>query len=552
MMRSKSWKLPFAGLGLSLLFLTSAFARSAMAQSEHPDSKNRSPKLSFSHKKLNFGNETVTLTSAPKTITVTNDSSTDAVTVSTVVVSAPFMKTFDNCEPSIAASGTCTVDVVFAPTHSGKVKHKNGVTFTDSARKSPQHIGLQGNGVIGLTPTPTATATPTRTATATPTATATATATSTRTATPTVTATATKTATPTATATATSTATPTATETPTATATPVFNKVFVTSSTFNGDLGGQSGADAECASLASGAGLSGTFKAWLSTSTLNAKDKLGAARGFIRTDGQPFADQVSDIIAGKILHPIDLDENGAGIGTEDVWTGTLKAGTAAALTCSNWTSNSNSVQGEEGVVFDGPLLWTDIGGGGTFCNNALPLYCFDTSHVTPLTVTKTPGRIAFVSKGSLNNTSGIAGADSICGTEGAAASLPGTFQALLSTSATPAAMRSGFNFSIGSEPYVRPDGIEIAEAPTMATGATLDSGIWQNADGTYKASAGAAWTGSSTPSASTTTAHTCDDWTSNSSSLLGFFADDSATVAWFGDGAQNPCDFSHQVYCLEE
>jgi hypothetical protein len=46
-------------------------------------------------------------------------------------------------------------------------------------------------------------------------------------------------------------------------------------------------------------------------------------------------------------------------------------------------------------------------------------------------------------------------------------------------------MRSGFNFLAMSEPYVRPDGIKIADAPTIASGASLDSGIWQNADGTY-------------------------------------------------------------------
>jgi hypothetical protein len=315
-------------------------------------------------------------------------------------------------------------------------------------------------------------------------------------------------------------------------------------------LGGQSGADADCASIATGAGLSGTFKAWLSTSTLNAKDKLGTARGFVRTDGQPFADQVSDIVAGKILHALDRDENGAMDVSGDAWTGTTKTGTIAAQTCSDWTSNSHSVEGEEGIPECGPLLWTDTG--AFFCDDTFPLYCFDTSHVTPLTVTKTPGRIAFVSKGSLDNTSGIAGADTLCTTEAAAASLPGTFQALLSTSTTPAATRSGFNFSPGSEVYVRPDGIEIAPAPTMATGAAVESGIWQNADGTYVTIGGSAWTGSSTPSASTTTAHTCDDWTTNSASSLGLIGAIQFTNIWWGDGGQNGCEASNRVYCLEE
>jgi len=111
--------------------------------------------------------------------------------------------------------------------------------------------------------------------------------------------------------------------------TPIFNKAFVTSATFTGKLGGQKGADAKCARAAKAVGLSGTFKAWLSTSKRNAKGKLGTARGFVRVDGQPFADQVSDIVAGRIFNPLDIDENGDAHPDNAVWTGTLGDGTVA-------------------------------------------------------------------------------------------------------------------------------------------------------------------------------------------------------------------------------
>jgi hypothetical protein len=105
------------------------------------------------------------------------------------------------------------VDVAFKPTAKGKVKKKKGLTFTDSAQKSPQHVvELLGQGVAGATPTPTASATATRTATPT--------ATRTSTATPTATATSTGSAVPTPTATATATATRTATATGSGSATP--------------------------------------------------------------------------------------------------------------------------------------------------------------------------------------------------------------------------------------------------------------------------------------------------------------------------------------------
>ena len=344
---------------------------------------------------------------------------------------------------------------------------------------------------------------------------------------------------------------------------PIFNKVFVTSATFTGDLGGQKGADAKCARAAKAAGLSGTFKAWLSTSKRNARDKLGKARGFVRVDGQPFADRVSDILAGRILNPLDIDENGDQ-SINAVWTGTLGDGTVANTppppgftpgdTCSDWTSNFFETQGDTGVSSYGPTFWTDnLENAGNSCSSEQSLYCFDTSHVTPLTVTKTPGRIAFVSKGTLDNTSGIAGADTLCATEASAASLPGTFQALLSTSTTPAAMRSGFNFLAMSEPYLRPDGIKIADAPTIASGAPLDSGIWQNADGTYVTTFSLPWTGSSTPSSPTTTAQTCDDWSTNSDPASGDIGEarDSGEFWWFA-GTGGLCGNAGTIYCLQE
>jgi len=82
----KSCRQPIAAtFTLSLLFLLMAFARPALAQSaEH--AKVKAPKLSFSPGKLNFGDENVGVTSASKTVTVTNHSTTTAVSVASIVV----------------------------------------------------------------------------------------------------------------------------------------------------------------------------------------------------------------------------------------------------------------------------------------------------------------------------------------------------------------------------------------------------------------------------------------------------------------------------------
>ena len=224
MRSSKPFIQSIGSLTLALLFILAAFAHPALAQSAQPDKKVKAPKppkLSCSPGKLEFGGENVGVTSGSKTVTVTNHSTTEAVSITSIVVSSPFIIVGGTCASSIAAGGECTVDVAFKPTATGKVKKKKGLTFTDSAQKSPQHVvQLLGQGLPGATPTPTAT--PTGTHTATPTATPTAT----RTATATPTSTGSGVPTRTATATATRTATATLSATPTATPTPAGNSVF--------------------------------------------------------------------------------------------------------------------------------------------------------------------------------------------------------------------------------------------------------------------------------------------------------------------------------------
>src|ERR1700683_4753962 len=167
MRSSKRFLQSIAPLIFSLLFILTAFAHPAFAQSAQPDKKVKAPKppkLSFSPGKIDFGGENVGVTSASKTVTVTNQSTTEAVSIASIVVSSPFIAVGGTCASSIAAGGECTVDVAFKPTATGKVKKKKGLTFTDSAQKSPQHVvQLLGQGVAGATPTPTASATRTAT-----------------------------------------------------------------------------------------------------------------------------------------------------------------------------------------------------------------------------------------------------------------------------------------------------------------------------------------------------------------------------------------------------
>ena len=446
------------------------------------------------------------------------------------------------------ATSTATTTSTLSATATMTASHTatSTASSTQTAKGSPSPSRMQ---TATTTPTVTATASGTGSATITPTATLTSTVGASATATATLTPTASATSSASATATATLSVTPT----PTATSTAVFNMAFVTSTTANGDVGGQAGADAECASLAAAANLpSGTYKAWLSTSTLNAAAKLGTARGFVRPDGQPFADQVSDIAAGNILNPLILDESGNNLAHQIVWTGTTDAGIASAFACGDWLVGTGVSFGELGESTGGAGAWSDDASENS-CNALAHLYCFGTSQVSALTVTPAPGRIAFVSKGSFATSQGVAGADTLCQNEASAAGLanPTTFLALLSTSTVPAASR--FDMSATSAPYVRPDGIEIADAPTIAAGSTLDSGIWQHADGSYVTEfAAATWTGSAAPNVVGTLPATCQDWMTTNGADTGSEGVSNVTDVWWNSGMSTSCAEPLSVYCLAQ
>jgi hypothetical protein len=124
------------------------------------------------------------------------------------------------------------------------------------------------------------------------------------------------------------------------------------------NLGGLAGADAHCASLAEAAGSSGkTWRAYLSTSSESAKDRIGSGPWY-NQKGEKIADDVASLHsdANRISKETALDENGQpvnGRGDEpnrhDILTGSMPDGTVAAdQTCGDWT-----LGGTEGAAMVG-------------------------------------------------------------------------------------------------------------------------------------------------------------------------------------------------------
>ena len=331
------------------------------------------------------------------------------------------------------------------------------------------------------------------------------------------------------------------------------NVAFVTSAAYTGNLGGLAGADQKCQSLAEAAGLpANAYKAWLSTSSVNAIDRLGAARGWVRVDGKPFADTKEDIAAGKIYHPLRVDENGAVRYRNGVRTGTSPDGTKASYgtTCGDWTSSSNlewvATGGTDGVT----AVYTSSG--ANTCQDESCLYCFGVNHSSLVTVNPVAGRIAFMTQNSWIPSTGLAAADGLCQSEANSASLSGTFKALLADVGYSAASR----FNLSGLPWVRPDSVAIAPtAAELFSADYLNTAICQSADGTQYLGGYVVWGVALDPNTAGTLESTCSNWTSSGSAnyaRAGRSGYASHAGGYFG-GNSDPCNVAwYHLYCLQE
>lgn len=158
--------------------------------------------------------------------------------------------------------------------------------------------------------------------------------------------------------------------------------VFVTSTTYNGNFGGLSGADTACATRAAAGsatvGLTGgTWRAIMSDDSINANDQnrinLIPTAPIKTPDGTTIVAAASSLWGGTLISNIDVTEDAAGVGGEspyEVWTGTAVDGTAAE-NCSNWTSAVGT--GVFGNKESNSSTWTNWGDG--LCNLNKRLYC---------------------------------------------------------------------------------------------------------------------------------------------------------------------------------
>ena len=146
---------------------------------------------------------------------------------------------------------------------------------------------------------------------------------------------------------------------------------FVTSDTRDtGKLGSLEASDKRCQDLAGKAGIGDhTFRAYLSTSTVNAKDRIGTGP-WVNAKGLTIAADLATLHSGSIKgdHTLFIDEHGAEINGQwnnsptmampndegkknehDIFTGSKADGTVqAGATCMDWSSDSAADKGQVG------------------------------------------------------------------------------------------------------------------------------------------------------------------------------------------------------------
>ena len=155
--------------------------------------------------------------------------------------------------------------------------------------------------------------------------------------------------------------------------------IFVTDTTYTGTtMGGLTGADAICQTKGNTFITGKTWKAVLSTATVNANStgRIQVATGAeVRNlNGTLIATSNSDLWDGSLGAAISIQNTFAAT-TAVVWTGTTAAGAVDGTnTCGDWTAGANGSTGRRALANSATATWTFNSTRG--CASAYRYYCF--------------------------------------------------------------------------------------------------------------------------------------------------------------------------------
>jgi len=178
-------------------------------------------------------------------------------------------------------------------------------------------------------------------------------------------------------------------------------KVFVTGATYNGNLGGVSGADTKCQTAATAAGLTdNVFYSWIASNASNDPDSrfTKSSVGYELTNTSIVARSWADLTDSSLEMQVTRDENGTLVASTKVSTCVFANGSYAVGEghCDNWTNSQMIFFYAAGRSFglsdrdDEDWTHADDKWG---CDASLPLYCFEQSDGSNATRTTTPSYV---------------------------------------------------------------------------------------------------------------------------------------------------------------
>lgn len=328
------------------------------------------------------------------------------------------------------------------------------------------------------------------------------------------------------------------------------NYIFMTSTRHSaGSLGGLAGADAICQSRADEAGLDGVYTAWLSSqSGEDAITRVGDARGWIRPDGLPVADEVAQLRSGQFYYPPVLDENGTIAAPDLAWTGTYD-GMFDALRgntdCEAWTSDASDMTSTAGDVGSVGSWWSALY--LQSCAAELRLVCLGSDRQQEVVVEPVDGRRVFISAGYILADQGRAAADALCQQEASNTGLDGTFLAMLAVDGETPLSR----FDNEGLPWVRVDGVPVF-ADDGPLGDTLQAPFMYDSAGTMLYLA-MAWAGAGGADVVGMPDTTCTNWTATTGRATMFATLSIYWQGWgLGDADSECAQAGYPVVCMQE
>jgi hypothetical protein len=172
----------------------------------------------------------------------------------------------------------------------------------------------------------------------------------------------------------------------------------VTSTTYDGNLGGVTGADSKCQTRANAVGLGGTYKAWLSSGTGGSPStRLSKAGGPYRLPVSltTIANNWAQLTSGTLQHAISGTESGgatptmttpggyapfcSSISGKAFWSDTLDTGAMYydGAACGNWdsTSATQAAFGSSTLSTSWSTACITSTGGGGVCAALAALLC---------------------------------------------------------------------------------------------------------------------------------------------------------------------------------